>query len=94
MNTYELVVIFNSALTPEDQKKNIAKIEKSVTTAKGKIEKTEEWGKKTFSYPVKKQNDGVYVFLKFSLEPKAADELNKSIRFEDVVIRHQMVKVV
>lgn len=92
MNTYELVLIFSSALSPEDQKKIISKVEKFVTDAKGRMLATEEWGKKTLAYFIKKRNEGFYWLVRFELNPDEEVKLNNNLRLEDQTIRFMLSK--
>jgi small subunit ribosomal protein S6 len=93
MNTYELVLIFSSTLAQEEQKKIVAKVEKTITSEKGKIEKFEDWGKKVFLYPIKKHTNGFYFFWRFNLGCKEAGSLTKSLRLDDKILRHMIVSV-
>ncbi len=92
MNAYELVVIFSSELPAEEQKKIISKIEKTVHDAKGKILPPEEWGKKTLSYPIKRNTEGYYWLLKIETSPQSAVTLNNLLKLEDKAIRYMLVK--
>lgn len=93
MNNYELVLIFKPELSSDEQKKVLTKTEKFLTTGSGKIKSQNDWGKKTFAYPISKLTEGLYWFLEFQAEPKLADELNKNLRLEDQVLRHLLIKI-
>ncbi len=93
MNNYELVLILRATITPDEQKNILSKVEKSLTEAGGKVETPQEWGKKILSYPIKKLNEGLYFLLKFSSEPKIADEVNKNLRIDDSVVRHLLIRL-
>ncbi|MBI3385234.1 30S ribosomal protein S6 [Candidatus Gottesmanbacteria bacterium] len=92
MNAYELVVIFSSELSPEEQKKIISKIAKTVHEAKGKVLSSDEWGKKTLSYPIKKNTEGYYWLLKMEASSQTAVVLNNLLKLEDKVIRYMLVQ--
>lgn len=91
MNAYELVVIFSSELAPEAQKKIISKIEKTVSEAKDKVVSCDEWGKKTLSYPIKKNTEGFYWLLKLNAGSATAVVLNNQLRLDDKIIRYLLV---
>ncbi len=92
MNAYELVVIFSSELSAEEQKKIISKIEKTLSEAKGKLLSCDEWGKKTLSYPIKKNREGYYWLLKINAAAPTAVVLNNLLKLEDKIIRYMLVK--
>lgn len=85
-------MIFSSKLSAEEQKKIISKIEKTIQDAKGKVISLEEWGKKTLSYPIKKNIDGIYWLLKINVEPSTAVVLNNMLKLEDKIIRYMLIK--
>ena len=87
-----MVLIFSSALSLEDQKKIVSKVEKYISEAKGKLLSCEEWGKKPLSYPIKKQTEGFYWFLRIELNPDAGAKLNNNLRLEDQTIRFMLIK--
>lgn len=87
MNTYELMLIFSSGLSTEEQKKIISKIENFITGAKGKLLSCDEWGKKALAYRIKKNLDGFYWLMSMELEPVDAAKLNNNLRLEDQTVR-------
>ena len=91
MNAYELVVIFSSELASEEQKKIITKIVKTVDDAKGKVVASDDWGKKTLAYPIKKNTEGFYWFFKISALEPVAVSLGNLLKVEDKVIRYLLV---
>lgn len=93
MNNYELTVILSVVLSDDEKKKILSKIEKQVEKSNGKIEKNESWGKKKFSYPIRKQQEGDYTFMSLTMTPLEADVLNKSLRLDDKILRHLLVRI-
>ncbi len=93
MNKYETIFIINSNL---DETATKSTIEKFVTLIgeHGKVESTEEWGKKRLAYPIKKQNEGYYVLVNFESDPSFIDELERVYNITDEVIKHIVVKKV
>lgn len=91
MNQYETIIIINPNL---DEAATKATIEKFTTmmNENGKVEATEEWGKKRLAYPISKQNEGYYVLINFSSNPEFIDELERVYNITDDVIKHIIVK--
>ncbi|MBI2590308.1 MAG: 30S ribosomal protein S6 [Candidatus Blackburnbacteria bacterium] len=91
MRQYELTTVLAGDITEAKQKKFNDKLEKLVTNLGGSIEKTDFWGKKTLSYPVKKNTSGVYYFLNINLPPEQATVLNREVELDEEVLRHLLV---
>ena len=91
MNNYESIIIINSNLEEATIKGTITKIT-DLVAKHGKVESTEEWGKKKLAYPIKKQNEGYYVLINFSSDPDFIDELERVYNITDEIIKHIIVK--
>ena len=90
-NNYETIMIINSNLEDATINATIEKIS-ALINANGKVESTEEWGKKKLAYPIKKQAEGYYVLVNFTSNPEFIDELDRIYNITDEVIKHIVVK--
>ena len=90
-NNYETIMIINSNLEESTIKATVEKFE-ALINANGKVESTEEWGKKKLAYPIKKQAEGYYVLVNFTSSPEFIDELDRVYNITDEVIKHIVVK--
>jgi small subunit ribosomal protein S6 len=90
MRTYELIVLLHPDLEI-DADAAIAKIEKLITSANGKVTKRDNWGKRRLAYKIKKHDFAVYVFFVMQLEPADVVGLENSLRITEEVIRHLLV---
>jgi ribosomal protein S6 len=93
MEKYELTVIVSEKTTPAKVKSFGQKLEKLLTTLKGKITEEKNWGTLEFSYKIKKEGSGVYLHYVLELDKKTVSKLNESLRTDDLVIRHLLVSV-
>ena len=91
MNKYETIIIINPMLD-EASVKVIADKFVSMINTSGKVESTEEWGKKKLAYPIKNQNEGYYVLVNFNSNPEFIEELERVYNITDDVIKHIIVK--
>ena len=91
MNKYETVIIINPTLDEAATKAVIEKFTAMINES-GKVESTEEWGKKRLAYPINKQNEGYYVLINFSSNPEFIDELERVYNITDDVIKHMVVR--
>ena len=91
MNHYETIIIINSNLEEAVIHATVEKIT-SLIAEHGKVDSTEEWGKKRLAYPINKQNEGYYVLINFSSDPSFIDELERTYNITDEIIKHIVVK--
>ena len=91
MNNYETIMIINSNLDESATKSTIDKM-LALINENGKVESTEEWGKKKLAYPIKKQSEGYYVLVNFESNPEFIDELERVYNITDEVIKHIVIK--
>ncbi|MFH1380999.1 MAG: 30S ribosomal protein S6 [Candidatus Omnitrophota bacterium] len=72
----------------EEAVKSITEIVKSnITKNDGKIDKEEMWGKQKLSFEIKKQSEGIYYKLEFSIDPSKLAVLNNSYKLNQDILR-------
>ena len=90
MRSYELVVLLHPDLEI-DVDTPIAKIEKLVATAGGKVTMRDNWGKKRLAYKVKKHDFAVYIYFELSLPTEGARQVEAGLLIIEEVLRHLLV---
>ena len=85
--TYELVVLLHPDLEI-DVETPIAKIEKLIETAGGRVIKRDNWGKKRLAYHIKRQDFAIYVYFELQIDGVRARGLEASILITKEVLRH------
>ena len=88
--TYELVVLLHPDLEI-DVEAPIAKVERLVETAGGRVIKRDNWGKKRLAYRIKKQDFAIYVYFEIELEGSKVRELENQILITEEILRHILV---
>jgi small subunit ribosomal protein S6 len=63
MRNYELGLVIRTEVNEEALNEFLEKIKGWITQAGGSLTKTDLWGKRQLAYPIKKQREGLYVFL-------------------------------
>ena len=91
MDIYELVVLLHPDLEI-DLDKPLKKIEGLISDQKGKIQKTDNWGKRKLAYKISKNDYAVYVYYELELPKQAVAKLDSILNITDEVIRHLIVK--
>lgn len=89
---YELMLIFLPDLGEEVINKEIEELNTHISTDGGGIFHRDIWGLRTFTYRIRKHDEGFYVVLNFTLPPGNIAELEKSLTINPSVIRHLIVK--
>jgi len=92
MQRYELPVLVKPLLPDDIKGKVVAKMEEIVKNLNGTLETKEVWGKKHLAYPIKKHQEGYYIFFTLELDPANIGELQKSLRLMNDVLRFMLIK--
>lgn len=90
--TYELALVLSAKLADEKQKKIVADVKKYITGAAGKTEEAKLFGKKKFTYPIKKETEGFYYIMNFSLDGKETAPLNKKLTLNEGILRYLLIR--
>lgn len=91
MNTYEIAILFHPDLEI-DLTKPQAKVEKIFTDNGGKVEKTDNWGKRKLAYTIAKQDHAVYVFYTVQLPGESVKKVESTLNITDEVIRYLITR--
>ena len=90
MRKYELVCILNPDLEEGVSTETLERVQGWVTESGGSVDNTDVWGRRKLAYMIHKQTEGHYVLMNITLDPKAASELERNIRFLEPVMRHML----
>ncbi len=91
MRQYELMCIFEPDLDETALNGMIEKIKGWVAERGGSIEKVDVWGRRKLAYPIRKKNEGQYVLFNLKLAPSATAELERTLRYQEAVMRHLLI---
>ena len=87
MPLYELGIIVDPEVPPEDETSAMERLEGIITEADGEMLGKDTWGRRQLAYPISKKNYGVYHFWRFNVGGDALEKLNFEMRTNDVVMR-------
>ena len=87
MPLYELGVIIDPEVPPEDEAAVLERLEGIITDADGEMVNKDTWGRRQLAYPIQKKNYGVYHFWAFNVGGDVLDKLNFEMRTNDAVMR-------
>ena len=91
MKNYELSVLFHPDLEM-NLDPALDKVAKIVESAGGKIEKTENEGKKRLAYPIDSQDYAVYYYYNLSLPADAPAKISSTFNIADEILRYLLVR--
>ena len=87
MPLYELGVIIDPEVPPEEETSALERLEGIITETGGEVVDKDAWGRRQLAYPIRKKNHGVYHFWKFEAGGEALEKLNFEMRTNDAVMR-------
>jgi small subunit ribosomal protein S6 len=87
MPLYELGVIIDPEVPPEDETATLERLEGIISDAGGDIVHKDAWGRRQLAYPIRKKNYGVYHFWAFDVSGEVMQDLNFELRTNDNVMR-------
>ncbi len=55
--------------------------------------KTDLWGRRRFAYEINHKFEGIYVVLEILTEAPNLDDVERSLRLADEVVRHKLIRL-
>jgi len=93
MRPYEVMVILEPALEESQVQAVINQSTEQLQAAGSTVNKVDKWGKRRFAYELAKRTEGFYVLLDVASEPGPMQELDRTLRLADDVLRHKIVRI-
>lgn len=89
MQQYELTLVLNNSLDEKARKEVLDSVAKNFSDLK----KQDLWGVRGLTYPIKHQDKAFYAYFEFEAESGQINSLDKTIKLNEDIIRHLLVKV-
>ena len=93
MKKYDALYIFVGIAKDDALEANLEKALAEVTRLGGNVITQDSLGKRAFARPMKKRDSGVYVKVRFEIDPLKIDELVKRYQLVEEVFRVQFLAV-
>lgn len=94
MRAYELMVILRGDLDEPVAHAWVKTVSSAVQAAGGSVHgQPAWWGKRRFAYPIDKREEGYYAVFELVAAGGALDELERSLRIADDVVRHKLLRL-
>ncbi|HLL61185.1 MAG TPA: 30S ribosomal protein S6 [Candidatus Nitrosocosmicus sp.] len=88
MNAYELVLILK-----DDKEASLKQVTQLLEEKKGKIVKTDTWGKKNLAYPIKKNTSGFFYIVNLEAEKDIIQDFKKKLDYNEDVLRYLLLSL-
>jgi small subunit ribosomal protein S6 len=94
MRAYELMVILDGDLDEPVAQGWLKTIDEAIVAKGGKVVgRPDWWGKRRFAYEINKKHEGYYAVMNLVAEGGALDDLERSLRLADDVVRHKLIRL-
>ncbi|MCL1856933.1 MAG: 30S ribosomal protein S6 [Kiritimatiellaeota bacterium] len=91
LKKYDAMFIFSGSTKDEALEKAIEKVTAEITRLGGTIDDTDTIGRRTFSRQIQKRDSGIYVKVRFQIDPTHLPELRGRYRLSEDVVRMQLL---
>ena len=91
MRPYELMIIVDAALDDQAIQGQVDRVRQHIEGRGGRIAKTDRWGRRRLAYEINHKSEGYYIV--FELLVEGVDELDRSLRLADEVVRHKFIRL-
>ena len=88
MRKYETIYIIDPAVEGASLDGVVEKYNGVIHSYGGKVLRQDRWGARNLAYPLKKKNQGFYVYTLFEGKNQALTELERAFRIDENILRH------
>lgn len=94
MRAYELMIIISGKLEESNAHAWLKTITASINASGGTIHGNADWwGKRRLAYPILKQEDAYYAVFNLFAPGGALDDVERTFRLSDDVLRHKLIRL-
>ena len=90
---YELIYVIAPDVDEAGVAELHARVEEIVSAGGGRIDKTDNWGRRRLAYEIERHKEGTYVLELFTGSGAIVAELDRRLKVNDNVLRHLVVRV-
>jgi small subunit ribosomal protein S6 len=91
LRQYETGFVLSPALSEEETTQFIQQMAEIVALKKGRMVKQDIWGKRRLAFPIKRFQEGIYVFFTYDGPGDVSTELERRFKQTDAVMRFMTV---
>lgn len=90
---YETTIVLSPQADDATIEREIEKVTKTVTDAKGKLVTTQKWGVKRLAYPIMDHAQAYYIHFVYQSPPSVPGSLESMFRINEDILRHLTILV-
>ena len=90
---YETIFIAHPDTNPEGIDQIAGRLTDAISKLDGRLLKAENWGRRRLAYPIRKQQKGIYIYLRYLGYSDLVHELERNMRMIEPVIKYITVKL-
>jgi small subunit ribosomal protein S6 len=91
LREYEVMLILPAEADESAVGGAVERITKILSERGGEVKNIERWGRRRFAFPIDRQSEGYYVVVRFSSDPSALSEIDRTLTLADEVLRFKVV---
>ncbi len=92
MRDYELMTVFRPDLEEQPLQEAVERLNGLITARGGETASGDTWGRRRLAYPIRDFRDGIYHLTMLKLDPKATDDLERTLMLNDQIIRYLLIR--
>ncbi len=89
---YDLMLLLDTAAEDKLRQKVLSDVEAAIQ-ATGFLENRYDWGARTMAYEIRHKTDAGYHLFQFTGPAELLEQLDRSLRINDAVVRHRVIKL-
>ncbi len=92
MREYDIMLILDPEADESVVQAVIDRITGVISRGGGQVAELDRWGKRRLAYQINKLAEGYYLVVRFTAEPEAVAELDRTLTLADDVVRFKVVR--
>ena len=93
IRAYEVMIIVDPEVDETGVKSVITRVTDLVQADSGRIVTLDNWGRRRFTHPLKRKNEGTYLVFELVTPASSLDPLDRNLRLADEIIRHKIIRL-
>lgn len=87
MRKYETLMVLHPELPEAQIRETIDRAKRLIEEHGGRADQVQEWGVRELAYEIRKQTRGYYVLIEYSADASVLQELERTLKIADEVLR-------
>ncbi len=92
LSKYEIMLLIRPNLGDKELQKVVDEVKNTITSSGGEVYHEDDWGIRDLAYRIKKEDQGHYMVMNFTLDPEKLSKLSKPLNIEQNVLRFLVSK--